>query len=64
MVLSLMAAALVASLIARWVARPIYPALAAAQLDALGLRAPPAGAAPEQDSRYMTRPAELARGKE
>jgi H+/Cl- antiporter ClcA len=45
MVLSLMAAAMVASLIARWVARPIYPALAAAQLDALGLRsgeAPPA----------------------
>lgn len=64
MVLSLMAAALVASLIARWVARPIYPALAAAQLDALGLRAAPAGAAAEQDSRYMTRPAELVPGKE
>ena len=32
MVLSLMAAALCASLLARWLARPLYPALAAAQL--------------------------------
>ena len=32
MVLSLMAAALGASLIARWLARPLYAALAAAQL--------------------------------
>jgi H+/Cl- antiporter ClcA len=32
MVLSLMAAALGASLVARWIARPIYPALAASQL--------------------------------
>jgi H+/Cl- antiporter ClcA len=49
MVLSLMAAAMVASLIARWVARPIYPALAAAQLDALGLRS--GEASPTADSR-------------
>lgn len=35
MVLSLMAAALLASLIARWIARPIYPALAEAQIAAL-----------------------------
>ena len=35
MVLSLMAAALLSSAIARWIARPIYPALAAAQMDAL-----------------------------
>jgi H+/Cl- antiporter ClcA len=49
MVLSLMAAAMVASLIARWVARPIYPALAAAQLDALGLRS--GEAPPTADSR-------------
>lgn len=32
MVLTLMAAALLSSLIARWIARPIYPALAAAQV--------------------------------
>jgi H+/Cl- antiporter ClcA len=37
MVLSLMAATMLASLIARWIARPIYPALAAAQLAALGV---------------------------
>jgi H+/Cl- antiporter ClcA len=36
MVLSLMAAALLASLIARWIARPLYPALAAVQVRALG----------------------------
>jgi H+/Cl- antiporter ClcA len=35
MVLSLMAAALLASLIARWIARPLYPALAMAQISAL-----------------------------
>jgi H+/Cl- antiporter ClcA len=35
MVLSLMAATLLASLIARWIARPIYPALAAVQLASL-----------------------------
>jgi H+/Cl- antiporter ClcA len=35
MVLSLMAAALLASLIARWIARPLYPALAAVQVRAL-----------------------------
>jgi H+/Cl- antiporter ClcA len=35
MVLSLMGATLLASLIARWIARPIYPALAAHQLAAL-----------------------------
>jgi H+/Cl- antiporter ClcA len=39
MVLSLMAAALLSSAIARRIARPIYPALAAAQVNALGLRA-------------------------
>lgn len=41
MVLSLMAAALLASLIARWIARPIYPALAAAQIAALATPANP-----------------------
>jgi H+/Cl- antiporter ClcA len=35
MVLTLMAAALLASLIARWIARPLYPALAMAQVAAL-----------------------------
>jgi H+/Cl- antiporter ClcA len=40
MVLSLMAAALLSSAIARWIARPIYPALAAAQMDALSKERP------------------------
>lgn len=40
MVLSLMAAALGASLIARWIARPIYPALSAAQLARLAASRP------------------------
>lgn len=35
LVLSLMAAALLSSLVARWIARPLYPALAAAQLQRL-----------------------------
>ena len=47
MVLSLMAAALLASLVSRWLSRPLYPALAQAQLRRLGptpaLPAPPEG---------------------
>jgi H+/Cl- antiporter ClcA len=39
MVLTLMAASLGASLIARWLARPLYGALAAAQLARLDLHA-------------------------
>lgn len=42
MVLSLMAAALAASLIARWIARPLYGALAAAQLAKLAAARRPA----------------------
>jgi hypothetical protein len=42
MVLSLMAGALGASLIARWLSHPLYPALARAQLQRL--RAQPASA--------------------
>jgi H+/Cl- antiporter ClcA len=38
MVLSLMAGTLLSSLIARWIARPIYPALAAVQIASLPQR--------------------------
>ena len=55
MVLSLMGATLLASLIARWIARPIYPALAAWQLaslpEALAREDEKASAAPAASNR-------------
>jgi H+/Cl- antiporter ClcA len=51
MVLSLMAAALLASLVARWIARPLYPALALAQLAGI-----PANAKVGQDTQSRTSP--------
>jgi len=43
-VLSLMAAALISSLVARWLSRPLYSALALAQLRRLGHDEPTAHA--------------------